>query len=122
MSTQPEASAVPPPSPYPRTSRYFGIPTAVHTTPDGRELPYLRRRLLPDPQGLTQIGVHVVRQGDRPDLLAYQDFGDVEQWYRLADANPVLHPRELTETPGRRLRITLPAGIPAPPSANAGTE
>jgi hypothetical protein len=122
MSTQPVAGALPVPSVYPRTSRYFGIPTAVHTTSDGRQLPYLRRRLLPDPASLTEIGVHVVRAGDRADQLAHQGFGDVEQWFRLADANPVLHPDELTATPGRRLRLTLPAGIPAPPSANAGTE
>jgi hypothetical protein len=32
--------------------------------------------------------------------------------WRLCDANGAMRPDELTETPGRRLRITLPEGIP----------
>ncbi|MBC6463313.1 LysM domain-containing protein [Actinomadura sp. HBU206391] len=104
--------AIPAPSPYPRTSRYYGIGTAVHTAPDGREVPYLRRRPLPQPTALAQIAEHVVTQADRSDLLANRYFGDAGLWWRIADANPVLHPRELTDTPGRRIRITLPEGVP----------
>jgi len=103
---------IPAPSQYPRTSRYHGIPTAVRTGPDGRQVTYLRRRLLPRPDSLTAIAEHVVAAGDRPDLLAFRYLGDAEQWWRIADANPVLHPDELTATPGRRVRITLPAGVP----------
>jgi hypothetical protein len=99
-------------STYPRTSRYYGIPTAVHTRPDGTEVPYLNRRLLPPPDRLTTLTEHAVSAGDRPDLLAYRYLGDAEQWWRIADANPVLNPDDLTATPGRRLRITLPDGVP----------
>jgi hypothetical protein len=37
---------------------------------------------------------------------------DAEQWWRIADANPVLDPAELTAEPGRTLRITLSEGVP----------
>lgn len=104
--------AIPPPSRYPRTSRYHDIPSAVHTTPGGREIPYLTRRFLPPHQDLVDIAEHVVSEGDRPDLVANTHLGDPEAWWRIADANPVLDPRELTDTPGRRLRITLPPGVP----------
>jgi hypothetical protein len=104
--------AVSPISAYPRTSRYYGIGTAVFTTPDGRQQPYLRRRILPQPGDLVQVGEHLSRQGDRADLLAFHYLGDPQAWWRIADANPVLNPAELTGVPGTRIRITLPAGVP----------
>jgi hypothetical protein len=99
------------PSPYPRTSRYFGVETAVYSTPDGREVPYLRRRLLPQPAGFTTLVEHEVTQSDRVELLADRYLGDAELWWRVADANGVLDPAELTATPGRRIRVTLPEGV-----------
>jgi hypothetical protein len=91
--------------------RYDGIEVAVFVRADGTEIPYLRRRLPPDPERLTVLTTHEVSEGDRPDLLAFRYFGDAGQWWRIADANPVLDPDELTATPGARLRITLPEGI-----------
>lgn len=104
--------AIRPPTSYPRTSRYFGVDTAQYTTPGGRTVTYLRRRLLPPPDSLTTISRYTVAAGDRPDLLAFRFLGDAEQWWRIADANPVLDPRELTAEPGRQIRITLPQGVP----------
>ena len=43
--------------------------------------------------------------------------GDPEQFWRVCDANRAMRPDELTETIGRRLRITLPEGIPGAPNA-----
>ena len=106
------AAAVPSPTPYPRGSRYYGVPTAVHVTADGRRIPYLRRRLLPSPESFVPMAEHEVSAGDRTDLLAARYFGDAETWWRIADANPALDPADLTSTPGRRLRITLPQGMP----------
>ena len=99
--------AIPAPSKYPRTSRYFASDQLQH---DG--VPYLRPRLLPSPDSFSVITTYEVRAGDRSDVLAFRQFGDAEQWWRIADANPVLDPRELTDTPGRKLRITLPQGVP----------
>ncbi|MFL5804527.1 MAG: hypothetical protein ACJ8CR_22625 [Roseiflexaceae bacterium] len=42
---------------------------------------------------------------------------DPEQFWRICDANRAMRPDELTETVGRRLRITLPEGIPGMPNA-----
>lgn len=97
---------------YPRTSRYYGIPVAVHTEPDGRQIPYLRRRLLPDPATLGAMSEHTVSADDRLDLLAHRYFGSADQWWQIADANPAEDPGELTRTPGRRIRIAFTAGIP----------
>ncbi|MFJ7905603.1 hypothetical protein [Kitasatospora sp. NPDC096204] len=112
MTADHPLNALPAPSPYPPTSRYHDVPVALYTEPDGRQVPYLRRRLLPNPDSLTPLTEHVVGAGDRPDLLAYRYLGSADQWWRIADANPVLDPRELTATPGRRITIALPGGVP----------
>ena len=53
----------------------------------------------------------------RLDNLAAEYLGDPEQFWRICDANGVLRPDELTDTIGRRIRITLPDGIPGAPNA-----
>ncbi|GAB7045624.1 LysM domain-containing protein [Catenuloplanes indicus] len=97
--------------PYPRNSRYFGVETTVFRTPGGREITCLRTRPVPQPGAFAVVGVHEVVDGDRADLLAHRYLGDPELWWRLADANGVVDPDELTSTPGRRIRITLPEGV-----------
>ncbi|RJQ84788.1 LysM peptidoglycan-binding domain-containing protein [Amycolatopsis panacis] len=93
------------------TSRYYDLATEVHELPDGRQVRYVSRRLLPHPEDLAQIGEHVVGPRDRLDRIAGQVFGDAEQYWRIADANRAMDPDELTAEPGRRLRITLPPGV-----------
>jgi nucleoid-associated protein YgaU len=99
------------------SSRYSGIPTAVHTLADGRTVTHLRRRLLPQPEQLAVVGEHVVLAGDRLDRIAARWYGDPEQSWRIADANRAVRPDELTVVPGRRLRITLPAEASSAPVA-----
>jgi hypothetical protein len=103
--------AIAPSSQYPRTSRYYGTAVRVFTAPDGTQVPYMARRLLPDPASFTTISEYAVVAGDRPDLVAFRFLGDPGQWWQTADANPVLDPCELTATPGRKISITLPQGI-----------
>jgi hypothetical protein len=102
----------PPPSPLPPTSRYHFVGTALHTTPTGEEIIYLRRRFIPPPDRFSLLQEHLVREGERHDTLAAKLLGDPEQFWRLCDANGAMRPEELTETPGRRIRVTLPEGIP----------
>ncbi|MFI6875336.1 LysM domain-containing protein [Streptomyces sp. NPDC050400] len=91
-------------------SRYHGIEVARYQPPDdGDPIPYVRRRLLPDPATLTPIGFRTVAESDRLDRIAAAAFGDPELFWRIADANPVLDPAELTDRPGRRLLIALSA-------------
>lgn len=106
-----------PSSPFPPGSRYHGIDTATLVTPTGTAVVYLRRRFLPPPGRLALLHEHSVVEGDRLDNLAAQYLGDPEQFWRICDANAALRPDELTETPGRRLRITLPEGVPGLPGA-----
>ncbi len=102
-------------SPVPFTSRYYGIATATIQTADGRQVIYLLRRFVPSPDDFAVLQVHVVTQGERLDNIAAQCLNDPEQFWRLCDANGVLRPEELTETVGRKIKITLPQGIPATP-------
>lgn len=94
-------------------SRYHGVGTAQFRGEDGRTIVYLRRRFPPDPATLVLIGTADVLEGDRPDLLAYRHLGDPAAWWRLADANLVTDPNQLSAVPGSRVRLTLPDGLQA---------
>jgi hypothetical protein len=102
---------------FPATSRYSGIATNTLTTADGKSIVYLLRRFLPSPDSFALLQLHVVTQGERLDNIAAQYLGDPEAFWRIADANGAMRPEELTETVGRTLRITLPAGVPGTPDA-----
>ena len=58
---------------------------------------------------------HAVAEGDRLDNVAARYLGDPELFGRICDANRALRPDALLETIGRRLRITLPEGLPGGP-------
>lgn len=100
------------PEHFPPTSRYHAIETATMETAGGKKIVYLRRRFIPQPERFALLQEHTITQGDRVDNLAAQYLGDPEQFWRICDANNVTQPDELTEMPGRRVRITLPEGIP----------
>jgi hypothetical protein len=102
---------------FPPQSRYHGIETATLPANEGRLLAYLRRRFLPAPERFSLLFEHVVTEGERLDQIAGKHLGDAEAFWRIADANAAMRPEELTETIGRRLRITLPEGIPGTPNA-----
>lgn len=102
---------------FPPTSRYALTPTGTFVRPDGSAVTYLKRRFVPRPESFALLQWHVVTQGERLDNIAGQVLGDPEQFWRLCDANRALRPEELTETIGRRLRITLPEGVPGTPHA-----
>ncbi len=97
---------------FPPTSRYYNIDTTTLETPDGRTVIYLKRRFVPPPERFSLLQEYVVVQGDRLDNITARYLGDPEQFWRICDANGAMRPDELTEEIGRRLRITLPEGIP----------
>jgi hypothetical protein len=94
------------------TSRYAGTEIATSTTPEGTEVRWFRRRFIPSPEQLAVSHEHVVRAGERLDLVADAELGEAELWWRVADANRAMRPDELTAEPGRRLRIAQPPGFP----------
>jgi hypothetical protein len=99
------------------TSRYYGIETTTLETPEGKVVIYLRRRFVPSPERFALLQEHTVSQDERLDNITAQYLGDPEQFWRVCDGNGAMRPEELTETIGRRLRITLPEGIPGIPNA-----
>ena len=90
------------------TSRYYAIETATLTLPDGRTVAYKRRRFLPAGEEMPLLAEIPVAQGERPDVLAHRTLGDPLQYWRLCDANNVMRPTELTDEPGRAVRVPLP--------------
>lgn len=97
------------------TSRYFGLPTATLHVSEQKDIVYLLRRFLPSPSRFALLQEHVIVAGDRLDNVTALYLGDPEQFWRIADANAAMRPEDLTAVIGRRLRITLPEGIPEVP-------
>ena len=102
---------------FPPNSRYFGIDTATTVDARGRTVIYLRRRFVPPPDRFALLQEYVVTENDRLDHIAAKFMDDAEAFWRIADANAAMRPEALVEQPGRRLRITLPEGIPGPVDA-----
>ncbi len=99
---------------FPPNSRYYAIEIATIAAEDGTLRPYVRRRILPKAEGFVLLHEYRVSDGERPDHIAARELGDPEAFWRLCDANNVMHPDALTDTVGEIVRITLPAGIPPP--------
>ena len=95
-----------------QTSRYYSLETATLTTPDEREIIYLRRRFLPDGTRAVILTEHVITQGDRLDTITARYLGDPEQFWLICDANNAMRPDDLTAESaiGHRLPIPLPQG------------
>src|SRR5687767_13252156 len=87
---------------FPPTSRYHQTPVTTLTAPGGREIAYLKRRLVPPPERFALLQEHAVSEGERLDHLAARHLGDPEQFWRLCDANGAIRPDELLEPIGRR--------------------
>lgn len=98
------------------TSRYYAIDMALFETKQGKKIVHLKRRFLPQPERFDLLQEHLVTQGDRLDNITARYLGDPEAFWRICDANRAMRPEELEEI-GRRLRITLPEGIPGAPNA-----
>lgn len=105
---------------FPPTSRYYGIGTAILELDGGPEgayqILYLKRRFVPPAERFALLQEHTVEAGDRLDNLAARYLGDPLQFFRICDANRTMNPFDLAATVGRRLRITLPEGLPEIPN------
>jgi hypothetical protein len=95
------------------TSRYHGLPSLTLIEPDGTEVRYIQRRLIPQPEKYAKRRKYVVIEGDRLDNLAAKFMGDPLLFWMLCDANAAMDPDDLTSQTGQSIVIPLPAGIPA---------
>ena len=91
-------------------SRYYGVPTTTTTLADGRTVCHLTRRFVPPPESFSVLQSYRVVQNDRLDMIAAKFFGDPLLYWRIADANAVVDPNELTDTLNRRVLIAVVQG------------
>lgn len=88
--------------------RYDDLPVQTRVLPDGREVRYRARRMLPPGDSLPLLAEVTIMDGERLDQIAARTLNDPLQSWRLCDANNAMHPRDLLDEPGRRLRVPLP--------------
>ena len=102
-----------PPVSFPTDSRYHGSATLTYVTPDREKITYLARRFVPQPSAanFSTVAQHMVKQGDRLDLLAAKYLGDPLLFWLICDANGAVQPDALVETPGNVVNITTPQGV-----------
>ena len=86
-------------------SRYANVGEVETTDALGRTVRYKRTRFIDQPPS---FGTHLVVEGDRLDLLAYSAYGDVEQWWTIADLNLAMRPSDVIDEPGTV--IQMPTG------------
>jgi len=102
-----DAGAIPA-SPYSQDSRYRGVALATFTRADGSLAAYSRRRFIPPRREIAIAAVHLVRGGERPDLVAQTAYEQPLLYWRIADGNAVIDPFELTDTLGARIKLPVP--------------
>ena len=95
------------------SSRYYGTPVEYLTRPDGLQVAYLQRRIIPQPTIYTSLQNYAIADGDRLDNLAYKFLGDPLLYWTICDANGATDPDELTVQAGSTIQIPLSSGIPA---------
>ncbi len=86
-------------------SRYAKAETYVVTGAGGREVPVV---VPPPAPAQLQLGIHLLRQGERLDLLAAKYLNDPGGYWRIAEQNDVMLPEALTEA--REIEIPAKAG------------
>jgi hypothetical protein len=88
-----------------KESRYYNLEDASIES-GGRIISYRKRRFLPDGDDMALLQEITVSQGDRLDRITAKVGGDPEQYWRICDANNVMHPLELTNETGTTVRIS----------------
>jgi hypothetical protein len=102
---------------FPTDSRYYNSATLQYTAPNGQVIAYLARRIVPQPgtPNYATVAQHIVKSGDRLDLIAAKYLGDPLMFWLLCDANGAIRPNSLIATPGSAVAITMPQGVPGAP-------
>jgi hypothetical protein len=104
-----DAGAIPA-TPFGPASRYANVAITRYQVSLEESVPYLLRRFVPQSRDIPLVTRHLVRAGDRLDLIAGHYLGDAQLHWRVADANLATDMLALTATAGTRLAIPLPPG------------
>ena len=94
-------------------SRYYGAVIETYTRPDGVQVAYLARRIIPEPSVYASVQGYVIVDGDRLDNLAARYLGDPVLYWTICDANGSTNPDALTAQVGRTILIPIGTGVPA---------
>jgi len=98
--------------PFSENSRYRGIEQGIYESAAGAPgIRYILRRFIPQLRDIPAVAEHIVNGGERPDVLASNAMGDAELYWRIADANAVIDPNDLTDTVGARVSIPRAPGL-----------
>jgi nucleoid-associated protein YgaU len=84
-----------------KQSRYYRVGDCITRDVRGNYNKVKRMRRI---DKLDRALTHVVKEGDRLDLLAYRFYGDPTKFWLICDANQPMFPFELMD-PGRRIII-----------------
>lgn len=95
------------------SSRYYGAVINTLTLPDGTEVVYLARRIVPQPSTYTSVQSYALVENDRLDNLSARFLGDPLLFWMICDVNNVFDPENLTSQKGRSIQIPLASAIPA---------
>jgi hypothetical protein len=93
------------------SSRYYDLETAQLTVADAdgntHVIAYKRRRFIPLAGNQVTVVEHSFAQGERLDLVTANYLDDPTQFWRICDANAILHPAELEQV-GQTILIAVP--------------
>lgn len=93
-------------------SRYLNTTVEMLTKPDGTQVAYLQRRIIPQMQIYASVQNYVVIDGDRLDNLAFKFLGNPLLFWMICDANGASDPESLTGQVGRTILIPMASAIP----------
>lgn len=91
-----------------RRSRYYELANLHYVEGARREIVFKSRRFLSRDEGRPVLWEVEANDSDRPDLVAARTLQQPDLFWRVCDANGVMHPAELTERSGRKIRILMP--------------
>ncbi len=94
-------------------SRYYGAQIITYTLPNGTQVNYLARRILPQPQTYSSVQNYTIIDGDRLDNLATRFLGNPILYWMICDANGATDPDELDAQVGHTILIPVASNIPA---------
>jgi hypothetical protein len=87
------------------TSRYAKTPTYLVTDRRGRQVTVVA---VPPHPAQAELGVHLRREGERLDHLAFRYLGEASGWWSIAELADAVLPDQLFET--REVRIPRRGG------------
>jgi hypothetical protein len=89
-------------------SRYSALERLKFMAPGGRQITYVARRIVPQPENLNAVLQVRLKPGDRLDLVAWATLGAPELFWQICDANSALNPFDLTTRTGAMIKVPIP--------------